>query len=188
MPTFDRTYFEKLYDAQADPWNFTGSAYEKEKYRATLDALARPRYHHILELGCSIGVLTALLARRGERLTAVDTAENALQQAQQRCMALPQVRFVRAHLPHGDWDDHYDLVVLSEVLYYLTAEELQGLCERLRACTSEGCEFMLVHWTGHTDYPMSAHQAVEYFDAAMGRLPPQHQQRHSQYRLDSFIR
>ena len=64
-------YFEALYAAAPDPWDFEGSDYERGKYAATLAALPQPRYARALEVGCSIGVLTALLAPRCDRLLAV---------------------------------------------------------------------------------------------------------------------
>ncbi|MFC7609312.1 SAM-dependent methyltransferase [Teichococcus aestuarii] len=60
-------YFEALYAADPDPWRFRDSAYEAGKYAATLAALERPRYGRVLEVGCSIGVLTKQLAGRCDR-------------------------------------------------------------------------------------------------------------------------
>ena len=40
------TYFTALYAADADPWRFATSDYEREKYAATLAALPRPTYRN----------------------------------------------------------------------------------------------------------------------------------------------
>ena len=86
-------YFDDVYRAKADPWNFQSSPYEAAKYAATLAALPRPLYRNALEIGCSIGVLTAQLAARCEQLLSIDVSEQALDQARERCAQLPQVRF-----------------------------------------------------------------------------------------------
>ena len=62
--TLPAAYFDSLYAAEADPWAFATSDYEREKYAATLAALPRPHYARALEIGCSIGVLTRMLAGR----------------------------------------------------------------------------------------------------------------------------
>jgi hypothetical protein len=64
-------YFDDLYAGERDPWEFETSAYEQAKYDATLAALPRPRYRRGLEIGCSIGVLTARLAGRCGSLVAI---------------------------------------------------------------------------------------------------------------------
>ncbi len=66
--SLDRSYFETLYSQSVDPWDFRTSPYEQRKYAATLDILSRPRYARALEVGCSIGVLTRLLAGRCDRV------------------------------------------------------------------------------------------------------------------------
>ena len=71
------SYFEALYASDPDPWRFASSDYERDKYAATLAALPRQLYRSGLEVGCSIGVLTAMLASRCRRLLAVDVADDS---------------------------------------------------------------------------------------------------------------
>ena len=61
-PRLTAGYFDELYAGDPDPWGFETSAYEQAKYAATIDALEGRRYATALEIGCSIGVLTARLA------------------------------------------------------------------------------------------------------------------------------
>lgn len=135
--TFDQAYFDQLYRENPDPWDFRSSDYEKEKYAATLAALPCTRYEHIVELGSSIGELTALLATRAVRVTGVETSPVAIATAQARCSACPNVSFVQAHLPCGDWMQRADAVVMSEVLYYLAAPDIDLLASRLSACAPD---------------------------------------------------
>lgn len=184
MTAYDHAYFEALYRRQCDPWDFATSAYERAKYTHTLASLPRKNYRHGLELGCSIGVLTEQLADRTLALTAVDTSTHALAQAQERLAARTHVKLVRAHLPDGPWQDSYDLMMLSEVLYYLDPPSLHALGKSLRACAQPGTDIVAVHWTGPTDYPLTAQEAVEGFEQAFGRLQVLSQQHTEHYRLD----
>src|SRR6202012_6037379 len=72
------SYFDEKYRADIDPWGFRTSIYEQQKYRATIAALRKPSYANALEVGCSIGVMTSLLAARCDHLTAVDSSSFAL--------------------------------------------------------------------------------------------------------------
>ena len=64
MTSTDRTYFEQIYDHDPDPWGFESRWYEHRKYALTMAALPEPHYRSAFEPGCSIGVLTDLLAPR----------------------------------------------------------------------------------------------------------------------------
>jgi hypothetical protein len=63
-PTNLADSFEALYHGNPDPWNFVGSAYERARYAATLAALPKSSYTSAFEPGCSIGELTARLAKQ----------------------------------------------------------------------------------------------------------------------------
>jgi len=178
-------YFDGIYAGHADPWGFTTSAYEAAKYDATLAALSHETYADALEIGCSIGVLTRRLADRCTRLLALDVAETALAAARARCADCPNVSFRRAAVP-ADWPPgRFDLVVLSEVLYFFTRTDLDRLAAHLIGAVKPGADVILVHWTGETDYPSSGDEAVETVIAATaGTLAHHHHSRTAEYRLD----
>ena len=164
-------YFEAIYARDPDPWRFAESAYERGKYDATLAALGQPRYRRALEVGCSIGVLTRDLAARCDSLLAVDAAAAPLEAARARCAPLPHVSFAQMLVP-GEWPDpaaRFDLILLSEVVYYLHAADVARLAGRVGASLAPGGEVLLVHWTEATDYPLSGDAATELFiEAAAG--------------------
>lgn len=184
VPSFDHEFFERLYTSQVDPWSVLTSAYERDKFEATLQALSKPRYHHALELGCSIGALTRLLAARCDTVTAVDTSAIALGRARQLCDA-PNVRFVQAHLPDGQWSGSYDLVVLSEILYYFSIPALVRLADRLSKVVTPTTEFVVVHGTRETNHPLTGDRATELFQSLM-RADLRSRTRHPNYRLESW--
>jgi predicted TPR repeat methyltransferase len=176
-------YFERLYAADRDPWRFASSAYEHAKYDATLAALPCRRFRSAFEVGCSIGVLTRRLASRCTTLLAVDVADVALVQARRRCARHPWVAIRHMHVPQ-DWPEgRFDLILLSEMLYYLSCADLTRCAALTRASLARGGLVLLVHWTQPTDYPLSGDAASDAFIAAVGLMPTL-QRRAGTYRLD----
>ena len=154
--TLSPEYFEQVYAARDDPWDFNTSAYERAKYADTIDHLPRPRYASGLEVGCSIGVLTALLAPHCDHLLSVDVSERALAQARARCEGLAQVQIERLQIPDEEPTGSFDLVVVSEVAYYWNGADLQRAMTLLAAHQSPGGHLVLVHWTPPVhDYPLT---------------------------------
>src|SRR5215207_10945014 len=95
----DREYFENLYNQSPDPWGFETSPYEREKYERTLGVLQGRRYQRALEVGCSIGVFTTMLAPLCDELLAVDVSEKAVAAARDRLTSFPHVGVERRRLP-----------------------------------------------------------------------------------------
>ena len=187
-------YFAKKYADAPDPWDLGGSDYEAAKYDLTLAAIppAAPggRYRRGLELGCSVGVLTARLADRCESLLAVDAAPAAVSQARDRCRDHHGVRVETAVLP-GDWPGGtFDLIVASEVLYYLSDADFEAVRGRIVDSLESGGRLLLVHWTVFVpDYPRTGdavHDAFLPLAGDGGPLRHLHGGREPTYRLDLF--
>jgi len=184
-PSQQPGYFDALYAADPDPWRFETSAYERDKYDATLAALPRARYRSAVEVGCSIGVLTRRLAERCDRLLGTDVSAVALEAAAARCAHLMHAGFETSYLPESAPRGRFDLVVLSEVLYYFDKGELALLAATLEAQFANDTNVLLVHWLGPTpDYPLTGDQAVDIFEAALRRPAAVSRHRTADYRLD----
>ena len=152
--TLTEHYFDAFYDGKEDPWGFESRWYEIRKRALTIASLPRPLFSSGLELGCSIGVLTAELAGRCARLVATDIAERPLAAARARLAEQSHVSVLRADasvdVPRGP----FDLVVLSEVAYYWSAEDLQRVLERIDAALSNDGVLVACHWRHPVDgYP-----------------------------------
>jgi trans-aconitate methyltransferase len=140
----DPAHFEELYAASDDPWQLAERVYERRKFDLTVASLPRDRYAHAFEPGCSIGVLTQLLATRCDRVLATDPAA-PLDEARRR-VPDASVRFERSGVPHEWPDDRFDLIVLSELLYYLDeAQRHDVLAHCLETLLPDG-HLVLVHW------------------------------------------
>jgi SAM-dependent methyltransferase len=178
--------FERLYEASPDPWGYCTSDYERAKYADTLAALAEPSYGLALEIGCSIGVFTGLLAERCERLVALDFSTGALSLARERLRGVRNVELVRASFPEETPPGSWELVVCSEVLYYLDRPTFARALEWLRAQLENGSTVVVVSWrgAGGTE-PLTGD---EVHDLLESRLAPWHalDARKPGCRLDRF--
>ncbi len=160
--------FEARYRADPDPWDYTGSDYERRKYAATLAACGEGRFARALELGGSIGVFSALLAPRCERLVTIDVAPTAVHQARNRLAGFPHATAIMGSIPPDVPAGPYDLIVASEILYYLSDDQIAGTLAMFERELTEGGSLVAVHWRPPgPERPRDAAQA----HAALGRLP-----------------
>jgi SAM-dependent methyltransferase len=158
MSRVPRSYFERLYGADPDPWGFASRWYEQRKHRLTVDALPLRRYRNGFEPGCSIGVLTALVAERCDRLLAADPVASAIDNARHRLRQAANVDLRVLSIPEEWPEASYDLVVLSEIGYYFDRPDLDDVLSRVQRDLEPGGTLVAVHWTGPTDYPLTGHQ------------------------------
>jgi SAM-dependent methyltransferase len=182
-------YFEALYAADDDPWDFATSRYERAKYDHTVAALGGRRFARGLEVGCSIGVLTARLAGCCERLLAVDLSSRAVARARERLAGVPGVTVERRCLPEEMPGGAFDLIVASEVLYYWDAGLLARGWRALRDALAPGGSLLAVHWRGPVrHYPQGGDAVHETIGADAGGLVHAVSERTGDYRLDRWDR
>lgn len=186
LKTLPPEYFDEVYAAKDDPWDFASSEYEAAKYAATLAALPRERYANAFEIGCSIGVLTEKLAARCERLLAIDVSEKALAQARKRCANLSNVRLQKMRLPGEFPVETFDLILISEVGYYLAPEDWQTAMGKVFAHLNAAGQVALVHWTPFVhDYPQTGDAVHDSFaEFAHGKMRNLKSLRAEKYQLD----
>ena len=161
MNSTGRAYFEQMYRHNVDPWGFEQSPYERRKYAVTVASLPRDRYRSAYEPGCSVGVLTELLANRCDRLLSTDIIPAALQRAEARLRNKPHVWLEQRSIPEEWPTGQFDLVMLSEIAYYFDETDLGKIVECVRNSTSRGAHVVGVHWRGETNYPLSGDRCHE---------------------------
>ena len=186
LSSLDAEYFRQVYAASDDPWNFETSDYEKGKYAATLAALPKEHYENALEIGCSIGVLTQLLAHRCTRLLATDISQKALDAAIARCSNLHNITFQCLRFPEELPDAKFDLIMVSEVAYYLSPADWHRAMQKLYEGLLPGGNIVLVHWLPEVhDYPQTGDEVHERFARKMeGKLQNVFRNRAENYRID----
>lgn len=183
-----RAFFESRYQAFPDPWDFEGSAYEKDRYQATLAALSKSQYRRIYEPGCSVGVLTRALCDRGQEVSASDISEAAVRSARARCRGCGNVRIeqgdVRTDTPAGQ----FELIVFSEIGYYFTPTQLGDIARTLHDRLEPNGELLAVNWLGSSpDHLLHGDEVVDILNATLG-CDPVSGSRHDGFRIDSWRR
>lgn len=157
-------YFEGLYLAKDDPWDLATKWHDQRKYAVTVASLPRERYRRCYEPGASIGLLTRLLAARCDEVLAVDSVDSAVEQAREVVRDLPNVRVERAILPAELPDGTFDLIVVGDLLYYLSAEDLAATVDGLLSRLEPGGDLVSVHFrdreNGGNYDGFNAHQAL----------------------------
>jgi SAM-dependent methyltransferase len=179
-------HFERLARESADPWDYETSDYEQRKYRRTLEYLPE-RTGRTLELGCSIGVFTAMLAPRCERLLAVDFSPTALARARRRLDGADQVELRRCRLPEEMPSGPFDTIVCAEILYYWSAALVREGLRRIEAELAPGGTLLAVHWR-HPDRrrELTGDDVHTIIDAET-RLAPDARYATSDYLLDRRV-
>jgi SAM-dependent methyltransferase len=179
--------FDSLYAANPDPWGYCSSDYEREKYADTLAALPTRRpLGAALEVGCSIGVFTTQLATCCERVLGVDFSPKALALARERTEGSANVELRQASFPEQAPKGPWDVVVCSEVLYYLDPQGLRQAIGWLSAQLQDGACVVAVSWRGRgIDEPLRGDDVHDLLARALGRWHT-HDGRRPGYRLDRF--
>lgn len=177
-------YFDDLYRAVDDPWRLGGSWYEQRKRALTMASLPRARFRSAFEPGCALGLLTELLAPRCDRLLATDIAAGPLAQVERRFTAHPQVDVRRLAIP-GQWPDgEFDLVVLSEIGYYLDHTDLSATIDRTAGSLAADGFVVACHWRHPAPgYPLTGDEVHEALIAESG-LTVLASHREEDFRLD----
>lgn len=160
--------FDALYRADPDPWDCATSRYERAKRAATLAILREREYDRALEIGCGAGVLTRELSRRCRTLVALDVSEVALAEARSRCAGARGVTFACCEVPERWPYGRFDLVILSEVLYFLGRREIEQVSRLAHEALETDGDCVLVNWTGENDLPICGQQAAQLFERAAG--------------------
>ncbi|MES2092768.1 MAG: bifunctional PIG-L family deacetylase/class I SAM-dependent methyltransferase [Actinomycetota bacterium] len=167
--SLDAGYFDELYSRRADPWRLATRWYESRKRSITVASLPSPRYRRGLEIGCSIGTLTLDLAPHCDTLLAVDVADAALDAARERLSAHPHVSFARLDASTDFPPGRFDLIVVSEVGYYLARRDLIALFAAVSSHLEPGGTVVLCHWRHPVaEYPLLGDEVHEVMHTTSG--------------------
>ena len=138
--------FDEIFRDNPDPWGYTRRFYETSKFRATIRALPKVKFKNAFEIACAIGVLTEKLAPKCERLLSVDYSEPGLVEARKRCSHLPQVRFEQMQIPQQFPTEKFDLILFSEVGFFLTMPDLLETKQKIIDALLPGGYLLMVHF------------------------------------------
>ncbi|MEV4175868.1 SAM-dependent methyltransferase [Nonomuraea sp. NPDC049709] len=140
-----RRYFDWWHRKQ-DPWHYTSDTYEKDRHAALLSCLPRRDYGRILDVGCSEGFFTDLVAlsHPGAETVGVDVSSQAVHSATVR--ASSPARFECLDIRHQAPTGQFDLVICTEMLYYVgNGRILRQVSHRLSGLLSPGGVLVASH-------------------------------------------
>ena len=140
------SFFDETFSKSSDPWRYTSSFYEMSKFRTTIRCLPKVQFKNAFEIGCAIGVLSQKLAKKCDRLLSVDYSEVGLEEARKRCADFPQVRFEQMQIPQQFPTEKFDLILFSEVGYYLTMPDLLTTKQKIIDQLLPGGYLLMVHF------------------------------------------
>lgn len=130
----------------ADPWGYKSRWYEARRRQLIAAMLPHAHLGEVLELGCSTGLITALLAPRAQRVLAMDVSFAAVDKARQRLQAQPHVQVLHANLV-TDWPaDRFDSFLVCDVGYYLQQPQLEQLARQMSGSARPHSFVLVAHW------------------------------------------
>jgi SAM-dependent methyltransferase len=144
--TVPQEHFIGMYLAKTDPWDLATKWHDQRKYAVTMASLPRERYRSAYEPGCSIGLLTRMLAPRCDEILAVDCVDEAVVSARAEVGEFPHVRVESAMLPADLPDATFDLIVIGDLLYYLSADDLEAVLDGLVRRLEPAGDIVAVHF------------------------------------------
>ncbi|MGI8949431.1 MAG: bifunctional PIG-L family deacetylase/class I SAM-dependent methyltransferase [Ornithinimicrobium sp.] len=172
------TPFDGLYAVDDDPWQVRSSWYEERKRALTVAALPDRTYPRAIEVGCSLGALSAELAPRCDALLAVDESAVVVSRAREALAEHPHVDVARLQLPEQWPPGWFDLVVISETGYFLSPARLTRLADRVRAGLSDHGVVLACHWRHDVrGWPLTGPAVHERLEEVLGlhRLVQHHE-------------
>ena len=147
MPSkYNKDYFETKFSS-GDPWNYKTSSYESNKYHRQIEISNKyvKDPSNILEIGCAEGVFTEILRKEypSSSITAIDISETAIERSRQK--KINSANFIRTDVSEF-LEDHknnrFDVVYMSEIIYYLGAtlsvRDLLTLVRKLSLLINKG--------------------------------------------------
>lgn len=156
--------FDRLYRLDPDPFGVERTWYERRKQATALALLPRERYRFAWDAAAGTGALAVALEQRCDRVLASDAAPIAVDRLRGRGLDAMLNRL--PDVPSAA--NGADLVVLSEVLYYLDPSAARQAIDAIIRSAAPGTDLLSVHWLGTgPDLAVPGADATEALDAAV---------------------
>lgn len=190
--SYSESYFDTLYSGSSDPWQYQTRWYEQRKRDMCLAVLPQAHYSNAIELGCGNGVFSALLAQRCQTLLSIDGNNKAVQMARQRLIDTPHAKVIQGIIPDvlltltemlqqanpsldlpnrvSTNTPPFDLIIISEILYYLSPEDIDTVIDWIQHNLAEGGSLLCCHWRYPIEgFAMTGETVHERFYQAFNR-------------------
>ena len=200
--------FDRMYAQDGDPWQVATSWYERRKIAVAAACLSESAYGRALDPACGTGHLVRAVAPRCTAVLACDASGPAIGSAGDTCAELTNVTLEVRRLPYPparpepgsartDGAVHpparglFDLLLLSEFLYYLDAAARRAALASLLPLLDTRVEVLAVHWREQPeDGTCSGDHIHEELRRFFGERGFRHQVAHfdEEFVLDVFTR
>ena len=140
------------------------------------------------EPGCAFGNLAGALAPRCDHVVAADRDALAVARARDLLAPLDNVHLSTMRVPHEWPQGRFDLIVLGELLYYLSRAEIRQVARRALQSLEPNGEVVACHW--RYAVPETGISGDEVHAELHGALPLQFALRHQEpdFILESWSR
>lgn len=101
-----------------DPWDYENNPDDLNRRSMLLSVIPQRKYKKTLDIGCGNGFITTHLP--GDIVIGIDVSKNAIQHAKTRSRNLKHIEYFQISffdLAHQNWDNVFDLIVITGVLY-----------------------------------------------------------------------
>lgn len=188
MKASDVKSFEAMFRSSIDPWNYRTSQFEARKRQVLLRACGSTKVGRALELACAIGETSRALTSRCLSLVATDGAPTALAEARRLTPTRLRIDYRPGILPKDVPRGPFDLIVVSEIAYYLSARQLDQLARTLIKVVAPGGRIVVLHhvilFDDAAQKPALAQARLcRALSATMVRV---HEKRHRRYAVAAF--
>ncbi len=152
--------FETMYQNLSEPWKYSGRAAEMLRHEFVV-ALAREvaeKPDWVLDLGCSVGQLSAQLGQHFPRIASLDVSATAVLKAKTTCEASSKAEFAfvvasATALPFAT--ESFSLVVASDGLFgwELSETAQQQVLSEITRVLKPGGRAIFTDYLGHKKFP-----------------------------------
>jgi 2-polyprenyl-3-methyl-5-hydroxy-6-metoxy-1,4-benzoquinol methylase len=152
---FVSAYFNILYLQKKDPYRISkelNKAADTNKYDQAFGLLNGFHGRNALEIACGEGRLTHYVTAYADKVLAFDISSVAIRRARQTNPDPEHISYEQGDL--STWsipDQGYDLVFCSEVLSYISRENLDEIVARVAAWVGPSGELLLIHHRSQKD-------------------------------------
>ena len=164
------------------------SEYERERNHAIISALSRAWYGRAFQPGCSLGELTAHLARRCVQVVATDFLPRFVSCTQQRCAKYLNVEVHQAALGEGLPAGTFDLIVLGDFGGHFRPAPLVQLVSQMVARLQPGGELVAAHSLLPRAAGLLYGDAVHFLLGARLPIECTYSERCEDFRIEVFAR
>lgn len=137
--------FEQTFARDGDPWRTFSDRDEALKRRAILRAIGPGPWGRVLELGAGNGSNSVAIAPRALRLDATEATARGTALVETALGEQRRARALRLAVPAPLPRSRYDVVVIAELLYYLSPRAMRETARDVAEVLGERGRLVLAH-------------------------------------------